>query len=67
MNIPKSKPHPELVKLLEQAKGHKMTPQEVWDQRVSFVYGQLMACAPHITREEVEKSATDMYGPRPEK
>jgi len=44
-----------------------MTPQELWDQRVSFVHGQLMDCAPHVAREEVEKSAEGIYGPRPER
>lgn len=43
----------------------KLTPAEIWDQRVSFVFGQLMDCAPHITREEVEARAVEMYGPRP--
>ena len=57
----------ELDKLLELAKRHKMTPQEVWDQRVSFTYGQLMDCAPCITREEVKKIAEEVYGPRPER
>ena len=67
MRLPKPKPRPELDKLLELAKRHKMTPQELWDQRVSFVHGQLMDCAPHVAREEVEKSAEGIYGPRPER
>jgi len=56
----------ELDDLLEKAAKHRMTPGEIWDQRVSFVYGQLMDCNPQRTREEIEKHATEMYGPRPE-
>ncbi len=53
----------DLEELLKKAAQHIMTPQEVWDQRVSFVYGQLMES--NVTREEVEKRATETYGPRP--
>lgn len=60
------KTNPELQRLLEAAKDHKMTPAEVWDQRVSFVYGQLMDCAPDVTREQIIEQATKLYGPRPE-
>lgn len=31
----------QLLALLEQAKHHKLTPNELFEQRVSFVYGQL--------------------------
>ena len=55
----------ELTELLKKAKDHVMTPREKWDQRVSFVYGQLMDCAPHITREDIKREATKTYGPRP--
>lgn len=55
----------ELIRLLKKAKDHVMTPAEIWDQRVSFVYGQMMDCAPQITREQVEQHATEEYGPRP--
>ena len=56
---------PTLDELLRKAAAHKMTPREIWDQRVSFVYGQMMDCAPDITREEVERRVIEMYGPRP--
>lgn len=36
-----------------------------WDQRISFVYGQMMDCAPHITRDQIEAEAIRVYGPRP--
>jgi len=54
-----------LEKLLKEAAKHKMSPQEIWDQRVSFAYGNLMDCVPRITREGVEQVATELYGPRP--
>jgi len=65
MRLQKSKPHPELDKLLELAKCHVMTPTDAWDQRVSFVHGQLMDCAPDVTREQVQQHAAEIYGPRP--
>ena len=55
----------ELDDLLKKAAEHKMTPREIWDQRISFVYGQLMDCAPQVTREEVEARVIEMCGPRP--
>lgn len=55
----------ELERLLEEAKGHVMTPREIWLQRVSFVYGQMMDCSPGITREDVEARAAETYGPCP--
>tara|TARA_R110000803_G_scaffold46081_2_gene96773 strand:- start:2158 stop:2286 length:129 start_codon:yes stop_codon:yes gene_type:complete len=42
-----------------------MTPQMIWDQRVSFAFGQMME-NPQVTREMVERQATALYGPRPE-
>jgi len=66
MQIPPTKPHPELDRLLEAAKHHVITPRETWMQRVSFAYGQMMDCAPHITRAEIEIRATETYGPCPE-
>ena len=32
---------PELARLLELAKSHKMSPEELFEQRVSWVYGML--------------------------
>lgn len=51
--------------LLRKAAAHKMTPAELWDQRVSFVFGQMMDCAPGVTREDVERRVTETHGPRP--
>lgn len=57
---------PNLDALLKKAAQHKMTPRELWEQRVSFAYGQMMDCAPHTTREEIEARAIETYGPKPE-
>lgn len=54
-----------LAELIEKAKTHIMTPQEIWDQRVSFVYGNLPETS-NVTMEQVKASATKEYGPRPE-
>lgn len=54
-----------LTKLLNEALKRVPTPQELWDQRVSFVYGQLAFSNPNITKEEVAKRAEALYGPRP--
>ncbi len=54
---------PELIDRLREAAAHEMTPQEIWDQRVSWVYGQSMEEG--STREQVEEAATLVYGPRP--
>ncbi len=34
-------PELSLITLLEKAKGHKMTPFELWHQRLSFIIGQM--------------------------
>lgn len=57
---------PDLDRLLLAAAQHVVTPRELWLQRVSFVYGQMMDCSPSITREQVEASCTQTYGPCPE-
>jgi hypothetical protein len=54
-----------LLDLLEKAKRIEITPAMLWDQRVSFVYGNASLDNPAITREMVEKEATKIYGPRP--
>lgn len=54
----------ELEELLRKAAQHVMTPAEVWDQRISFVYGQMME-NPRVTREMVVEQVTKAHGPRP--
>ena len=53
---------PVLNQLLKKAAHHEMTPYELWHQRVSWVYGQSKG----TSREEVERRATEMYGPCPD-
>lgn len=53
---------PELIRLLEEAAKRKMTPAERREQAISFVYGQLMGCAPHITREQVARRLHEKWG-----
>ncbi len=62
----KSLTDPKLAKLLRLAAGYSMTPRNIWMQRVSFVYGQMMDSNSSITREDVERRATETYGPCPE-
>ena len=56
---------PDLDRLLEMARAHVVTPREIWLQRVSFVYGQLMDANPGVTRQEIEERAARIYGPCP--
>ena len=59
---------PTLEKLLRLDSKYELTPQEVWDQRISFVLGNSSFKGINkITREKVEARATEMYGPRPTK
>lgn len=53
MSVPPS--DPELAALLERAKGYKMTPEELREQRITFVYGNVAFESPTITREMVEE------------
>ena len=53
---------PKLKELLEEATRHTMTSAEVWDQRVSFVYGQMNG---DVTKDMVIEQVTKSHGPRP--
>lgn len=59
---------PELQAAIERAPHHKMTPQERFEQRVSFVYGQQDHDNPNrLTKDEVRQALTDpegFWGPR---
>lgn len=48
--------------LREAAARPPMTQAEIRAQRISFAYGQLMDCAPHITKEEVAEEHDRIYG-----
>lgn len=53
----------EINRLLEEArKRPPMTATEIRAQRISFVYGQLMDCAPHITKEKIALLHDAQYG-----
>lgn len=52
----------ELDELLRKAATYKMTPDERFEQRVSFVYGQLMDCQPDITKDEVRQRLREHMG-----
>lgn len=56
-----STPHPELEALIERVRDHKMTDDEVFEQRLSFVYGQLPAGS-GLTREQVREQLARHYG-----
>lgn len=43
---------PELLAALDRVRGYKMTPAERFEQRVSFVYGQMGADSA-MTKDEV--------------
>lgn len=53
---------PELKALLKAAVAHEMTAEEIFEQRVSWVYGQMMDCAPDITKEQVRAWLMDKAG-----
>lgn len=53
----------ELKAALERARNHKMTPQEKFEQRVSFVYGQQDWSGPvQRTKDEIRQHLIDIYG-----
>lgn len=60
--FPNAKTDPELLKLLEAVAKHVMTPEEIFEQKVSFVYGQLMDCAPNVTKEDVRRTIRRVEG-----
>jgi len=51
----KSRPDEELMKLLEETREREISDEELFEQRVSFAYGNAMSDA--ITKENVRKSA----------
>lgn len=47
---------PELKALLERAKNHRMTDEEYFEQRVSFVYGQQDYDNPNpLTKDQIRR------------
>ena len=39
-----------------------MTAEQIREQKISFVYGQLMDCAPHVTKEDIAAELDRMEG-----
>lgn len=48
-----------LEELVEKARNHVMTPEERFEQRVSFVYGQMNGS---MTKDEVRQSLINLNG-----
>ena len=56
----------ELARLLKEAAAlPPMTAEQIREQKISFVYGQLqliMDCAPHVTKEDIAAELDRMEG-----
>lgn len=57
-----SRTDPALLALIERARQHKMTPQEVFEQRVSWVYGEHALGGGTKTKDEIRQMLLDMQG-----
>lgn len=62
MSIPPYKTSPELLAALDRAKRHVMTPEEVFEQRVSFVYGMSNS---GLTKDEIRDMLAKSQGRPP--
>lgn len=65
MNFGNIATSPELLALLEKARAHVMTPAEVFEQRVSFVFGMLSSKS-KLTRDDVRQFLIKQNGIPPE-
>lgn len=61
MRLKPAPDRPDLTRLLINAAKVKMTPAQIREQRISFVFGQLME-SPNVTREMVEAEHDRLYG-----
>jgi len=52
---------PELAALVERARHIRMTPAQRFEQRVSFVYGQLSEGSP-LTKDAVRRMLSEGFG-----
>lgn len=53
----------DLTALIERARNYKMTPQERFEQRVSFVYGQQDWSSGNTkSKDEIREMLIDIYG-----
>lgn len=54
---------PKLAELVERARHHVMTPEEKFEQRVSFVYAQQDHSSGHVMpKDEIRQMLIDAYG-----
>jgi hypothetical protein len=54
---------PELAALIERARHYKMTPEEVFEQRVSFVYGMQDFDDPNPrTKDQIREHLIQIHG-----
>lgn len=51
-----------LADLIERARNHVMTPEEVFEQRVSFVYGMQDFDGPTRSKDEIRAALIKLYG-----
>ena len=56
------KPNPNLEALLKAARNHKMTPEELREQRISFAFGNAAIDDPTVTKEQVREADRRMRG-----
>ena len=45
----------ELERLLKECTNRPVTNEELFEQKVSFVYGQMMDCCPDVTKDEIRE------------
>ena len=51
-----------LDRLLKEAAKRPMTAADRREQQISFVYGQMMDCAPHLTKDDIRRIDAEMWG-----
>lgn len=54
------KADPELLKALEASRQHKVTEQELREQRISFAFGNAPANAENITKDSVRHTSENI-------
>jgi hypothetical protein len=53
---------PELLALIERARQYKPTPQEVFEQRVSWIWGQHALDGGTKTKDEIRQMLVEIQG-----
>ena len=51
-DIPK---HEKLERLLKECANRPVTNEELLEQKVSFVYGQMMDCSPNVIKDKIRE------------